>query len=180
MKKLVIFSVLIALVLTGTAIAQDAEPKRGGTLRAAWQARWESLDPHFASSEASFQVLNNVLETLTFFDDDMNVIPWLAESWERSEDGLTWTFNLRSGVTFSNGREMTAEDVKWSFDRLIDPEIGSGNAWRIGGADTAIEAVDETMWPSPPPPRSPTCPARWRRTSRPRSWPPRASRRTAR
>ena len=144
MKKLVISFVLIALVLTGTAIAQDAEPQAGGTLRAAWQARWESLDPHFASSEASFQVLNNVLETLTFFDDDMNVVPWLAESWERSEDGLTWTFNLRSGVTFSNGREMTAEDVKWSFDRLIDPEIGSGNAWRIGGADTVIEAVDAT------------------------------------
>lgn len=144
MKRLVISFVLIALVLTGTAIAQDAEPQTGGTLRAAWQARWESLDPHFASSEASFQVLNNVLETLTFFDDDMNVVPWLAESWERSEDGLTWTFALREGVTFSNGRAMTAEDVKWSFERLIDPAIGSGNAWRIGGADTVIEVVDDT------------------------------------
>lgn len=142
MKRLVIALVLVSLIVTGTAVAQDGEPKQGGTLRAAWQASWESLDPHFASSEASFQVLNNVLETLTFFDDDMNLIPWLAEDWDRSDDGLTWTFYLRQGVTFSNGREMTAEDVKWTFDRLTDPEVGSGNSWRVGGTTTTTEVID--------------------------------------
>lgn len=142
MKRLMIALVLVSLIVTGTVVAQDGEPQQGGTLRAAWQARWESLDPHFASSEASFQVLNNVLETLTFFDDDMNLIPWLAEDWDRSDDGLTWTFYLRQGVTFSNGREMTAEDVKWTFDRLTDPEVGSGNSWRVGGTTTTAEAID--------------------------------------
>ncbi len=144
MKRLPLLFIVIVLLstLSGAVIAQEMEPVPGGTLRAAWQAPWESLDPHVASSEASFQILNNVLETLTFFDDDMNVIPWLAESWERSEDGLTWTFHLREGVMFSNGRELTADDVAWSFNRLIDPDVGSGNAWRIGGASTVIEAVD--------------------------------------
>jgi peptide/nickel transport system substrate-binding protein len=141
MKRILIGLVLVSMLLGGTAAAQD-QPKTGGTLRAAWQAKWESLDPHFASTEASFQILNNVLETLTFFDNDMNLIPWLAETWDRSDDGLTWTFHLRQGVTFSNGREMTADDVKWSFDRLVDPDIGSGNAWRIGGASTTIDVVD--------------------------------------
>jgi peptide/nickel transport system substrate-binding protein len=138
MKRFVVLLVLLAL-LTGVAIAQ--EPVSGGTLRAAWQSEWESLDPHLASSEATFQVLNNVMETLTFFDDDMNLIPWLAESWEQSEDGLVWTFQLREGVQFSNGRELTAADVAWSFGRLTDPAIGSGNAWRVGGA--VVEAVDD-------------------------------------
>ncbi len=142
MKRVALVLTLLVLLLPGLALAQDAVPQSGGTLRAAWQARWESLDPHFASSEASFQVLNNVLETLTFFDDDMNLIPWLAESWEQSEDGLTWTFNLREGVSFSNGRELTAEDVQWSFERLLDPAIGSGNTFRLGGADTTIEVID--------------------------------------
>lgn len=140
---LLLLALLLALGVTGHIAAQDgAEPQSGGTLRAAWQAEWESLDPHFASSEATFQILNNVLDTLTFFDDDMNLIPWLAESWERSEDGLTWTFHLREGVMFSNGRELTAEDVKWTFDRLLDPDIASGNAFRVGGAGTTIEVVD--------------------------------------
>lgn len=142
MRRTLITLLVVSLLLTGVVAAQDTEPKRGGTLNAAWQANWESLDPHLASSEATFQILNNVLETLTFFDDDMNLIPWLAKDWERSEDGLTWTFYLQEGVTFSNGREMTAEDVKWSFERLIDPEIASGNAWRIGSAETVIEVID--------------------------------------
>ncbi|MAS34791.1 MAG: ABC transporter substrate-binding protein [Anaerolineaceae bacterium] len=142
-RKSILLLLIIVLTLGsgGQLLAQDAmEPQPGGTLRAAWQAEWESLDPHIASSEATFQILNNVLETLTFFDDDINVIPWLAESWERSDDGLTWTFQLREGVTFSNGDELTAEDVKWSFERII--EVESGNLFRIGGADTMVEAVD--------------------------------------
>jgi peptide/nickel transport system substrate-binding protein len=66
----------------------------------------------------------------------------LAESWEQSEDGLTWTFHLREGVMFSNGREMTADDVVWSYSRLIDPETGGGNAARVGPPETVIEAID--------------------------------------
>lgn len=144
MKRLLFGFLLAILVLPLSLVtAQDAEPVSGGTLRAAWQAEWESLDPHVASSEATFQILNNVLETLTFYDNDMNIVPWLAESWEQSEDGLTWTFNLREGVTFSNGEEMTAEDVKFSFDRLLDPEIASGNAFRVGGEGTEIEVIDD-------------------------------------
>jgi len=141
-KRFLLFMALVLAFAVNIAAAQDMEPQYGGTLNAAWQSEWESLDPHVASSEATFQVLNNVLETLTFFDDDMNLIPWLAESWERSDDGLTWTFNLREGVMFSNGREMTAEDVVWSLQRLVNPETASGNAWRIGGDSTTIEAVD--------------------------------------
>lgn len=143
LKKILSVFMLLAMVATMATVtmAQD-EPVMGGTLQAAWQSEWESLDPHVASSEATFQILNNVLETLTFYDDDMNLVPWLAESWEQSEDGLTWTFYLREGVTFSNGREMTAEDVKWTFDRLLDPEIGSGNTFRLGSAATTIEVVD--------------------------------------
>ncbi|GIV80623.1 MAG: ABC transporter substrate-binding protein [Litorilinea sp.] len=118
-------------------------PKTGGTLRAAFQNEWAGLDPHTTSSYSSYQILNNVLEGLTFYDNDLQLIPWLAESWERSEDGRTWTLHLRQGVKFSNGREMTAEDVKWSWERLIDPATGSGNAARVGPPDTVIEVVDD-------------------------------------
>jgi peptide/nickel transport system substrate-binding protein len=119
------------------------EPQMGGTLNAAFQNEWAGLDPHTVSSYSSYQILNNVVEGLTFYDDDLNLVPWLAESWEQSEDGLTWTFHLRQGVMFSNGREMTAEDVKWSFDRLIDPATGAGNAARVGPPETQIEVIDD-------------------------------------
>lgn len=123
---------------------EEAEgPKSGGTLRVAFQNEWAGLDPHTVSSYSSYQVLNNVLEGLTFYDDELNLVPWLAESWEQSEDGKTWTFHLKKGVKFHNGREMTAEDVKWSFERLIDPATGSGNASRVGPPETKIEVIDD-------------------------------------
>jgi peptide/nickel transport system substrate-binding protein len=118
-------------------------PQAGGSLRVAFQNEWAGLDPHTVSSYSSYQILNNVLEPLTAYDDNLNLVPWLAESWEQSEDGLTWTFKLREGVMFHNGREMTAEDVKWSFDRLIDPETGAGNAANVGPAGTVIEVIDD-------------------------------------
>ncbi len=125
------------------AAEPSGEPQPGGTLRVAFQNEWAGLDPHTVSSYSSYQILNNVLEGLTFYDDELNLVPWLAESWEQSEDGLTWTFHLREGVKFHNGREMTAEDVKWSFERLIDPETGGGNAARVGPPDTKIEVIDD-------------------------------------
>lgn len=124
-------------------MADSGEPMSGGTLNVAFQNEWAGLDPHTVSSYSSYQILNNVLEGLTRYDNDLNLQPGLAESWEQSEDGLTWTFNLREGVMFHNGREMTAEDVKWSFERLIDPATGAGNAGRVGPPETVIEAVDD-------------------------------------
>ena len=58
-------------------------------------------------------------ECLTKFDEKMNIIPWLAESWETSDDKLTWTFKIRSDVKFSNGNPLTAEAVKQSIERAF-------------------------------------------------------------
>jgi len=131
-----------SLAEIGTDISAD-EAQPGGTLKVAFQNEWAGLDPHTVSSYSSYQILNNVLEGLTFYDNNLNLVPWLAESWEQSEDGLTWTFHLREGVMFTNGREMTAEDVKWSFERLIDPATGAGNAARVGPPETQIEVIDD-------------------------------------
>mgnify|MGYP001687161371 FL=1 len=58
-------------------------------------------------------------ETLAKFDEKMNVQPWLAESWKISDDHLTWTFKIRDGVKFSNGKDLTAEAVKASIERAF-------------------------------------------------------------
>jgi len=128
---------LAALALLGAAWAQT----RGGTLVAAW-ANPVGLDPHATSAYYSYQTLQQVLETLVDFDNDQNLVPKLAESWTVSDDGLTYTFNLRNDVQFSNGRGFTADDVKYTYDRLLDPDTASGNAWRLGAIDS-IEVVDD-------------------------------------
>ncbi|MBK9121678.1 MAG: ABC transporter substrate-binding protein [Chloroflexi bacterium] len=144
MKRLstILIIALVAMVAL-QAIAQDAAPQAGGTLRAAWDAEWTGLDPHIVSTVSSARILDNVVEPLTAYDDSMRLGPMLAESWVQSEDGLTWTFTLRQDVTFSNGRAMTAEDVKWSMDRIIDPATGSGRVAQVGGADAVWTVIDD-------------------------------------
>jgi peptide/nickel transport system substrate-binding protein len=151
MRKLWFIGILLALLLaTPVIMAQDATPeaspavtpKMGGTLKAAWDAEWVSLDPHLSSAYSSFAVLANVVEGLTTFDNNIKLEPDLAESWEQSADGLTWTFHIRQGVKFSNGRVMDSSDVLYSFQRIMDPKLGSGRVNSCGGADAKFAAPD--------------------------------------
>ncbi|MEJ5914553.1 ABC transporter substrate-binding protein [Pseudokineococcus sp. 1T1Z-3] len=96
----------------------------GGTLVAAVSAQPDQLDPHVTSAYASFQVLENVYDTLVVpSPEDLVMEPSLATGWETSEDGLTWTFTLREGVTFHDGSDLDAADVVYSFNRIIDEEL---------------------------------------------------------
>jgi len=82
------------------------------------------LDPHKTPAHSSITVYSNIYEGLTTFDEDMEVIGQLAEDWE-IEDDVIYTFKLVEGVKFHNDREMTAEDVKYSFERILDEETAS-------------------------------------------------------
>ncbi|MBZ0298820.1 MAG: ABC transporter substrate-binding protein [Anaerolineae bacterium] len=145
MKKLVVLFSILALagmIVGSQLLAQDATPKSGGVLKAAYEAEWTGLDPHLASTVSSFFVLANVVEPLTTYDNDMKLAPMLATEWSQSEDGLTWTFTLREGVKFHNGADMTADEVVWSMNRIINPDTGSGRVASVGGADAVWEKVD--------------------------------------
>jgi peptide/nickel transport system substrate-binding protein len=123
------------------ALGVSAAQEQGGTLRVAWAQDPVGLDPHITSARSSIQILENVLDTLVTLDAEQNVVPSLAESWSVSDDNLSWTFNLRSGVQFSNGRGLTADDVVYTYERLLNPETGSGQAYLLAGV-TAVEAPD--------------------------------------
>jgi peptide/nickel transport system substrate-binding protein len=100
------------------------------------------LDPTSAAAGAIDSVLYaNVFEGLTRFAADGSVVPGLAESWEISDDGLTYTFRLQDGVTFHDGTTMDAEDVKFSLDRINAAD--SANAQKaLYAAIATIEVVD--------------------------------------
>lgn len=122
-------------ILAGAASARD-------TVTVALQLEPPHLDPTSAAAGAIDQVLySNVFEGLTRFMGDGSVVPGLAESWEISDDGLTYTFRLQDGVTFHDGTSMDAEDVKFSLDRARAED--STNAQKALFADIAsVDVVD--------------------------------------
>jgi peptide/nickel transport system substrate-binding protein len=94
-----------------------------GTLRVASEIP-VNLDPAGASSDAEILILHSIYDYLVDIDSDNNIAPRLAERWDVSDDGLTYTLNLAQGVTFHDGSPLTANDVVWTFDRLRDPALG--------------------------------------------------------
>jgi peptide/nickel transport system substrate-binding protein len=124
-KTLKAFGLALALTttLTGMAMAQPTEVRIGVALEP------PALDPTAGAAEAiDIVVYQNVFEGLTRIDQNGAVQPGLAESWTISDDGLTYTFKLHDGVTFHDGTTFDAEDVKFTFERILSPE--SVNAHR--------------------------------------------------
>lgn len=138
-KNLSILLVFLLLVTAfsqaGKAVAQEGE--RQLQVAFAWPT---FIDPAVGSDYSSTASLINLYDTLVFPTADGNVIPWLAESWEPSADGLTWTFNLRQGVTFHDGSELMASDVVYSFERI--KTIGEGYGY-LYSANIGVTAVDD-------------------------------------
>jgi len=123
---------------TGTPAAAAGAPRRGGILKAAFSADPAGFDPVRGPSGMSHVVIEQVYSTLMALDPDATPYPELAQSYKITDDGLTYTFNLRKGVKFHHGDELTAEDVKFSFDRLRAPKSG----YSYGSQVETIKSVD--------------------------------------
>ena len=103
-----------------------------------------SLDTINVPASEQAVILNQVYEQLMELDSDFVVHPQLAESWESNDAATEWTFHLREGVTFHDGRPFTADDVVWTYQRLLDPEVGSEAAATLAFLNPeGIVAVDE-------------------------------------
>ncbi|MBT0959357.1 ABC transporter substrate-binding protein [Alphaproteobacteria bacterium KMM 3653] len=128
-----------ALALSaGTAMAAQDSITIGMTLEP------PNLDPTGGAAAAIDEVVYaNLFEGLTRFGSDGAVLPALASSWEVSEDGLTYTFTLQSGVKFHDGTDMTAEDVVFSLDRARAEDSTNAQKALFAGI-TAVEAMDDT------------------------------------
>lgn len=84
-----------------------------------------TLDPALVQDVPSTQAIDMIFNGLVRFDDNLQVQPELAQSWDQSSDGLQWTFHLRPNLTFSDGTPLTSKDVAYSIDRALQPALKS-------------------------------------------------------
>lgn len=126
-----------------TGETDGADPAaEGGMLRAAIGGDPDQLDAHTTTSSFAFTILENVYDTLVQPGADLTMEPALAESWETSEDLLTWTFALREGVTFHDGSELDSGDVVASFERIAEE---GQNAFRLAAVEEFNAPDDLTV-----------------------------------
>jgi ABC-type transport system substrate-binding protein len=128
---------LTAPLATPAAYADDI--KQGGSMVVTFKDDISTLDPAIGYDWKNWSMIKSVFDgLLDYKPGTTEIIPDLAESYEVSKDGLTYTFKLRHGVKFHNGREMKAADVKYSLERTINPDTQSPGAGYYG----AIKGFD--------------------------------------
>ncbi len=151
--NLLFFALFIGLLLVSCS---PNETKSDGKkfFRYNQDSALNSLDPAFSKDQAGMWIANQLYNGLVQFDDDLKVQPALAKSWTTSDDGLTITFELNHPVYFQDdavfenkdARLLRAQDVVYSFNRIIDPAVASPGAWIFNGRvaeENPFVAVDE-------------------------------------
>ncbi len=131
-RRIAVALLCAATLLTGSALAQS------GTLEIAVDTAPVGLDPHKVTAFSSFVVIGQIYDGLVEVNADLGIEPALAESWTVSDDGLTYVIKLREGVQFHNDRTMTADDVVYSYERIVDPETASPQASRFAQVASAV------------------------------------------
>jgi len=162
MKKLqILLSLLVMLTLALSACApaastpaaespanesaptEEATPKVGGSLVWALPQEPDTLDWHLGWSLYTYYVDTYISASLLYLDADKNLIPYLAESYTVSDDGLVYEFKIRKDVKFHDGTPLTAQDFVWTYERAINPDTASPVAAAMFGPVEKFEAVDD-------------------------------------
>ena len=141
MKRLLISAVAAVALFAAAPTAMADTPKQGGAATITFNNDLTTLDPHVGYDWQNWSVIKSIFDGLMDYKPGTTELePDLAESYTVSDDGLTYTFKLRDGVKFHNGRVMTSADVKYSFERAVNPATqspGGGYFGMIAGYDDA-------------------------------------------
>lgn len=137
---LAVLATASALVLSACAGPADGGSGGDADAELVWAIEGANLsaghmDPQTSQLDVSGMVQRQVLDSLVFQEADGSFSPWLAKSWEVSDDGRTYTFDLRDDVTFSDGTPFDAAAVKANFDRIVDPATKSAQAASMLGGE---------------------------------------------
>ena len=124
MKKLLSLVLAVLLLGTVTACSQQAETDNGATL-VYGSGDYTRINPAM-DEHVEINVL--LFNGLTAHDGDNQIVPGLAETWEYDDSTYTYTFHLRDGVQWHDGEPVTASDVKFTIEAIMDPDNGSENA----------------------------------------------------
>lgn len=139
MKRFISLAMVCALSLS--LLAGCGKGKNGGdsTFTVALDSDIVALDPAFAYDFTTNPVINQITEGLLTFDENNELVPWLASDWSQTDD-TTYVYTIRDDVCFSDGTPMTMDDVMFSLERTMNPDTGSYLQWMF----SPVESIEQT------------------------------------
>ncbi len=140
--RMLLALVLVLLPFTGAQVAAAPAAQTANTLVIDTTAEAESLDPALVTQASGYSIISSIFDNLVERDYSGALVPVLAESWS-FPDPNSIDFKLRQGVFFHNGEPFNAASVKYSIDRLLDPELKSPLAGGWPKAYQSVEVVDD-------------------------------------
>src|SRR5262245_27458509 len=146
MKRLFVAALAIGCAALAAPLAFGETPKQGGAAIVTFNNDLTTLDPQVGYDWQNWSVIKSIFDGLMDYEPgSTNLRPDLAESYSISDDGQTYTFKLRDGLKFHNGRAVTAADVKYSIERAVNPATQSPG----GGYFSVIKGYDEMVGGAP-------------------------------
>ena len=119
-------------------------PVQGGQIVVPSSSDFQTLNPALAADATSFQLVENMYEVLVGSNPaDGTLIPGLCDYWELAEDGVTFTFHLPQNVLWHDGQPFTAEDVKFSYDTVVNPDINNSYRSQLLAVTDSYRVVDQ-------------------------------------
>jgi peptide/nickel transport system substrate-binding protein len=161
---------IVVLLAAGTAWAQSASAnasasadagQAGGTFIEGTVNNMRTVNPWKAIESPEYEVLALNFDLLENFDKStLQAAPGVAESWTQSDDGLTWTFNIRHGMTWQDGQPFTADDIAFTYNKTLDCELGNSLDYLVPSFTDSITATDPNtlVWKTKVPTSAPIRP----------------------
>ena len=149
-RKIIIKIKLTLMILLFFSCSNNSNDKDHLVFRYNEHKNINSLDPAFAKDNADIWVINQLFNGLVEMDKDLNIIPSIAQEWSISEDGKTYSFNLKTNIKFHehkllNDRKVVANDFTYSFDRILDKKLASPGAWVLDKVKS-YKAVNDSVF----------------------------------
>lgn len=142
-KKIGILLMVVSFLFVGLLAPQTSVEAQAQEPVKALMIPAGSLTPGFLNSNTSGNIASAVYDYLFRINEEGDTVPSLAKSFEISDDSTVWTIEIHEGVTFHNGSKLTAEDVVYTFERLIDEDVGTALLGTYGSLIDSVKALDD-------------------------------------
>ena len=137
--KLIVLITMVVVLLTFTSGGRQ-EQSSVSIMRVGWGVEPDSLSPFVSYTQAGAEIFNLLYDSLVCFDENLQPVPNLATEWTQSSDQLSWTFKLRDNVKWHDGEPLVSEDVKFTYERMMESGLGLYSGFLTGIA--SIECPD--------------------------------------